>query len=614
MSTNRHIDLICIIVLILTLLLTVLFMRGEAFGIRVIVDEDAEENEGSAYFTANDLNGSWTTSGATQISLRGDHAVVSGGGAYAYNGDVIISGAGKYVVSGALDNGSILVDADNSAKIWILLNGAELQSADDACIRVEQADKVFLTLAEGTENILRTTAISEEQQSSGVDAALFARDDLTLNGSGSLLVESPEAHGIAANDELVITGGTICVSAARDALHANDGIRITSANLDLSASDDGIDLNGSESELYIESGSLHIQAADDGIAAGCSLTIAGGNVTVEAGKDGITAAGTVTVNGGELTVSAADDGIHADSSVLISGGTIQIPSCYEGIEAVTIDISGGDIAIYPEDDGLNANGGGFSFGGGAPFGGTPGMHPGDDIPERPDISGSVPPDRPEIPAGEMPSRPESGEPALPMEGSFPNFDGGKSDAEGEASSASETWIHIRGGSITIVNETARDADGIDSNGDIIISGGTILVSLVNSGSNSALDYGSENGSVMKISGGTVIACGSYAMAEGFDSSSTQCAILYGYRRGAAAGTQLTLEDRKGNTLLSYEVPCSFSSVALSCSEMQLGETYTLVIGDFAEEITLTEVSAAFGDAQSEHFGGFMNWGGMEFRP
>ncbi len=614
MSTNRHIDLICIIVLILTLLLTVLFMRGEAFGIRVIIDEDAEENEGSAYFTANDLNGSWNTSGATQISLRGDHAVVSGGGAYAYNGDVIISSAGKYVVSGSLDDGSILVDADNSAKIWILLNGAKLQSAGDACIRVEQADKVFLTLAEGTENILRTTAISEEQQNSGVDAALFARDDLTLNGSGSLLVESPEAHGIAANDELVITGGIICVSASRDALHANDGMRITSANLDLSASDDGIDLNGPESELYIESGSLRIHAADDGIAAGFSLTIAGGNVTVEAEKDGITAAGTVTVNDGELTVSAADDGIHADSSVLISGGTIQIPSCYEGIEAVTIDISGGDIAIYPEDDGLNANGGGFSFGGGAPFSGTPGTQPGNDIPEGPDMSGSIPRERPEIPAGEIPSGPEPGKPAFPTEGSFPDSNGTTSHAEGEESSASETWIHISGGSITIVNETARDADGIDSNGDIIISGGTILVSLVNSGSNSALDYGSENGSVMKISGGAVIACGSYAMAEGFDNSSTQCAILYGYKRGAAAGTLLTLEDSEANTLLSCEVPCSFSSVALSCPEMQLGETYTLVIGDFAEEITLTEISAAFGDAQSEHFGGFMNWGGMEFRP
>ncbi len=190
------------------------------------------------------------------------------------------------------------------------------------------------------------------------------------------------------------------------------------------------------------------------------------------------------------------------------------------------------------------------------------------------------------------------------------FDGDMTDGtEGE-----ENWIHIRGGSVTVINNTARDADGLDSNGDIIISGGTIRISLTNSGSNSALDYGSENGGRMEISGGEVIACGSYSMAEGFDASSTQCSVLYNIKRGAAAGTSILLEDSKGNILLSYEAPCSFSSVALSCPEMKLGECYTVVIGDSEEEIKLEEVSASFGDAQSENFGGPMNWGGMTFRP
>ena len=185
-------------------------------------------------------------------------------------------------------------------------------------------------------------------------------------------------------------------------------------------------------------------------------------------------------------------------------------------------------------------------------------------------------------------------------------------AESETS-ATETWIHVSGGSITVVNDVARDADGLDSNGDIIISGGVIRVSLTNSGSNSALDYGSESGGVMEISGGDVIACGSYAMAEGFGSGSTQCSVLYNIKRGAAAGTELKLEDSDRNVLRSYEVPCSFSSIAISCPEMQIGETYSIVIGDSAEEITLEEISASFGDAQSEGFDGSMNWGGMKFR-
>jgi hypothetical protein len=105
------------------------------------------------------------------------------------------------------------------------------------------------------------------------------------------------------------------------------------------------------------------------------------------------------------------------------------------------------------------------------------------------------------------------------------------------------------------------------------------------------------------------------MAEGFDSSSTQCAILYNIKRGVAAGRTVRLEDSEGNVLISYEVPCSFSSLIISCPEMVQGETYTVVIGDTAEEITLEEVSASYGDVQSEGFGGRMNWGeGMQFRP
>ena len=195
-------------------------------------------------------------------------------------------------------------------------------------------------------------------------------------------------------------------------------------------------------------------------------------------------------------------------------------------------------------------------------------------------------------------------PAMPMQ------EMSETDTEG----STETWIRVSGGSITVVNSTARDADGLDSNGDIIISGGVIRVSLTNSGSNSALDCGSESGGIMEISGGEVIACGSYSMAEGFDASSGQCSILYNIKRGAPAGTTVALEDSEGNVILSYEVPCSFSSVAISCPEMQIGETYLVAIGDSVEEITLDSVSASFGDAQSEGFGGPMNWGHMRFRP
>ena len=188
--------------------------------------------------------------------------------------------------------------------------------------------------------------------------------------------------------------------------------------------------------------------------------------------------------------------------------------------------------------------------------------------------------------------------------------GSGDDAKGLSSTDAETpWIHVSGGSITIVNDSGRDADGLDSNGDIIVTGGTIRVSLLGSGSNSAIDYGSESGGVCKITGGNVVACGASSMAEGFDSSSTQCSLLYGYSAGAEAGTTVALIDASGDTLISYEVPCSFTSVNLSCPQMELGQTYTVVIGDSAEEVTLSEVALSSGDAKSGGFGGGFAQGG-----
>ena len=621
MSTHRHIDAICVAVLIVTLLITVLFMNGEALGIRVIVDEDAEEHSGESWFTTNDLDGAWDTEGATQISLNGSSATVSGGGAYVLNGDVIISSAGRYVLSGGLEDGSVIIDTDKSAKVWILLNGVELSCSDAPCLDVEQAEKVFLTLAAGTENSMVTTGFSAEAVENGEDGTVFARDDLTVNGSGSLVVSSPQAHGIVGNDDLKIAGGSLTVEAALDTLHANDSLHLANADLVLTAGDDGLAVTGEESTFYLESGELTVTAADKGVNAGGSLLFAGGTLTVDAGDDGIAAAGDITIENGEITITAGDDGIHSDLSVAVSGGTLLMPSCYEGIEAKTIDISGGEITLYPQDDGINANGGSSSFG----MGGMPGMSGQNggqmqDPPEMPegwepqDFEEGSMPEPPEMPEGmDFGGRPGAAPAGEPMDASA--FSENSSGSQAGSDSTDETWIHIGGGSVTVINDSARDADGLDSNGDIIISGGNVRVSLVNSGSNSALDYGSESGGVMTISGGTVVACGSYSMAEGFDSSSTQCAILYNIKRGIAAGKTVSLEDSEGNVIISYEVPCSFSSLIISCPEMKQGETYTVVIGDTAEEITLEEVSASYGDVQSEGFGGNMNWGGgMQFRP
>lgn len=599
MSTHKNLDKICVAIVVCSLVLTVLFMNGEALGITKIVDEDAEQNSDSAYFTTNDQDGTWDTTGAATITLTSDGASVSGNGAYVYDGNVVISEAGRYVFSGSLEDGSIIVDAHDSSKVWILLDGVEISCSDDACIRVDQADKVFLTLAEGSQNSLTSgSAYSDTALSDGTDGAIFAHDDITINGSGSLTVTAQYSHGISANDDLVIAGGNITISAVEDAIHVNDSIRIKDAAITVTAGDDGL-LTSNEVEngyLYIESGTLDITASGDGIHT----------------------TGDITVAGGEIGISAGDDGIHSDASAFIQSGTVLISDCYEGIEALIIDVSGGDVSINCEDDGFNANGeSGGMFGGGQMGGGQMGGafgHGGMDGGADKGMSGERP-TPPDMGArdmtDDMPTPPDTGgegvSSGIPA-GPEMDADSGSTQSLADTEDV-ETYISISGGTVRIVNEAGRDADGLDSNGDIKISGGTIYISLLGTGSNCAVDYASENGGVAEITGGTIIACGASSMAESFDSTSTQASILYNTSSVVEAGATLTVTDADGSVLLSREVPCSFSSALISCPEMKVGGTYTVSAGEISEEITLEEISTTIGGTQGGMFGGKAGHGG-----
>ncbi len=497
MSASRKLDAVCLAVLALMLAVTALFMCGDRLGLTRVVDEDAEQYSSDILFTANDLAADWDTSSATVIALEGGGVTISGGGAYAYDGGVVISEAGRYVISGELTDGAIVVDAHRSSKVWLLLDGVTVACSDEACLQILKADKVFVTLADGTETVLTGPDAYDDEDQNGV---IYAKDDLTINGGGSLTIRRAVQYGISANDDLVIAGGMISIEAEHDAIHVHNSFRLTQASVLLTAGDDGVAVTGEDGYFYQRSGSLTIVSADDAVHT----------------------TGTVTLAGGSLTVDAGGDAVYSASRIDIAGGTVLIGDCYEGFEAPVIEMSGGDVTIYPRDDGFNAGG---------------------EIDDHP-------------------------------------------------------YIRVSGGSVTIVNETARDADGFDSNGDLYIEGGVIRISLVGSGMNCALDYGSENGGVAVISGGTVIACGSSTMAQGFASTSSQPSVLFTLSEAAEAGSTIELRDGAGNTLLSWEVPCSFTSAVLSCPDMALGASYDVVIGKSTETVELGDASTAVGTAQS----------------
>ncbi len=328
MSTNRHIDAICAVVTVLTVLLAILFMNGAALGIEPITDEDA----GTGQFTANDLDGAWDASDAARIDLT--DGTITGNGAYIVDGDVHIVYAGKYVLTGTLADGSVIVEADGDDKIWLLLDGADIRCEDSAALLVEQAEKVFLTLADGTENVLSSgPAYGQDAVSANIDGAVYSRDDLTINGSGALTVAGEYQHGIVCNDDLVIAGGTVTVTAAQDGLHANDSTRIANADLTITAGDDGVTVSNDENTgyFYMESGSVTIPSCYEGIEA-VNVTIDGGTLDITSTDDGINANGNgsvspvVTVNGGDVRIVNTQgmdaDGMDSNGNIYINGGRV----------------------------------------------------------------------------------------------------------------------------------------------------------------------------------------------------------------------------------------------------------------------------------------------------
>lgn len=227
--------------------------------------------------------------------------------------DVEIKEAGVYVISGTASDVTIKVNADDEAKVQLVLDGLTITNTDKPAIRVLSADKVFITTTEGSENSLSVTGEFAADSESNVDAVIFAKSDLTLNGEGTLTVICSDANGISGKDDLVITGGT-----------------------------------------YI------IKAANNGIEAHDSVSISGGDITIESGNDGIRSkdkdddsVGTVLITGGTITIDADNNGIRATTVEQIDGGTLDI-TAVEALESTIVQIGGGTISISASDDGINA--------------------------------------------------------------------------------------------------------------------------------------------------------------------------------------------------------------------------------------------------------------------
>lgn len=566
------------------------------------IDFDLELTESTidTEFTDREKSGSYKASEAVKITLNKTTATVSGSGAKADGSTITITEEGVYVVSGTLEDGQIIVDASDSDKVQIVLDGVHINCETNAAIYVREADKVFITLAENSSNTLGGGNEYTQIDDNTVDGVIFSKSDLVCNGTGSLTIEADYKHGIVSKDDLVITGGTYKIAAADNGITAKDQIKILDGSFDIDAANSAVKAkNTDDAELG-------------------NIYIAGGVFTVKAEQDGFHATGSIVVDDGTITVNSGDDGFHAELDTVIRGGTILVEKSNEGLEGKRVVVNGGDITINASDDGINAansgDDGANAINPGANAAGSgdddsnaassnndssAAVNSGDDSSISGEADGKEPQQMPpdtENGSDMQPSQDFDPENA-PSDGNAPqNFDPGNAPSDGDAPQKmqggpggggnSELYIKITGGTLTV----SADGDGLDSNGGLLVTGGTTIVYGPTSDGDSALDY---DGSAI-ATGGTLAAIGSAGMTESFSEDSTQPVITYYCTETQSAATTITLTDSDGSALFTIAPEKAYASIVFTCSEMKLDATYTLTAGTDNEEITLTDIITTAG--------------------
>lgn len=550
-----------------------------------------------------------------EIHFLGDRVSLEGSSLKADDSNTVtILAAGTYVVDGTIEEGSILVDAEKDAVVRIVLNGTQIHCSTTSAIYGKQASKVIVSLAPDTENVLSdeasyTFAAGEDEP----DATLFVKGDLVINGTGSLTVEARYGDGIKSKDNLTIVSGTIVITAEDDGIVGRDSLLIQDGTFTVQAEGDGIrssndtdsskgnvwilggtftittgaDTIQSVNGLLIQNGVFVLDAGTDGIQAETALQIAGGDFTVTTGggsknssktssqwgqwgggknfwgssndntedtqdsakgikaetliqisggtfqvdssDDSIHCNGDITITGGTFAMASGDDGIHADDTVTISGGTISITESYEGIEGQNIMLQGGTIDVMASDDGINISGGNDNSG----MGGRPGQS---------------------------------------------MFSGSGSGL-----------LTISGGTISV----NASGDGLDSNGSIVMTGGTLYVSGPEDSGNGTLDF---NGT-FDLTGGIFVGAGSSGMMQYPDSSTGQCILVMTFS-AMEAGTKCVLTDSSGTELVSFSPEKRFQSVEISLPELTKGETYHIAVGSVEKDVTISDTVTVLSDGTS----------------
>jgi len=555
------------ILFILTMILPLLACTGDGTGSMGAVAAYQSVNQSEVDGKVVGLS----SSSMSRIILKGDSIVLEGSGGVVDGNRIAITSAGTYIISGTLEDGQIIVKTEDKEAVTLILNGAEITCSNNAPIYIDKAKTTVITLADGTNNFVTdgSSYVFADSASDEPNAAIFSKDDLTINGNGSLMVNANYSIGIQSKDDLEITGGHIVVNAVGDGIRGRDSITIRNADVSVNSGGDGMQSNNDEDAqkgfVEIAGGVINVIAAMDGIQAETKVIISNGDITISSGggsasasvrtgaganpwgnretanntdngtssvsakgikaavavtisggvididscDDSIHSNGSLTINDGKIILASGDDGIHSDSTLEISGGVIDITKCYEGIESAVVTINGGDIHLVAGDDGINIAGG--------------------------------------IDSSSINGRP----------------------GQNEFESTGNNHLYINGG-YSVINSTG---DGIDVNGTMDMTGGVVIVNGPTANDNGALDH-----SGFKMTGGFLVATGSSGMAQSPDTSSTQYSVMLNLTSVQPANTMVHIETAEGETILTFVPTKVYQSVVLCSPELKNGAVCIVYCG------------------------------------
>ena len=521
-------------------------------------------------YDSEDTNADWSSGEVSNITLNGDSIAFDGKGATVSGSTITITSGGTYCISGTLKDGQIIVNSTEKKKVQLVLNGATITCSNSAPVYIIAADKTIITLADGTQNAVTdgSSYVYADTAAEEPNATIFSKDDLVINGGGSLTVDANFNNAITGKDNVKIISGTITVDSVANGIIGKNYLAVKDGTIVIKAEGEGLKSTNEEDaekgNVYIDGGTITITAGQDaieavtgivinngtitlasgggsangssgrgtqgntwgnwgggnttnttdtsssakGIKADQSVSIQGGTITIDSSDDAIHSGNSVTINGGTISIASGDDGIHADTTASINGGRINIAESYEGVESATITIGGGTIYVVSSDDGINVAGGADS----SATNGRPGQN--------------------------------------------------------IFSSSNNQKLTINGGYLVV----DAGGDGLDANGSIYMTGGTAIVNGPTDDGNGPMDYDS----VCQVTGGTLIVAGSSGMAQAPDTSSTQYSVLIGFST-QSAGTAIHLETKDGEEILTF-VPTKKYASLMVCSPLLEKGSYVVYTG------------------------------------